>query len=241
MSRSLIAIAALAVATPCLAQQPSEDKVRSDLQSLLRPGVEFGLGGLDDATGHASFRTRAFATTYTGMCRYDLLYVGYAGPVGYWPEVGAQRVPIGVETQSYYRVLEGVPKLEKFDWATYRPFDGKCATLTGEEDGWFQSGSTEHAASGYQALSFALDDLRAGKRAIPGCHVRGTPSEPCAEIMAAKLPGDVQYIRWCAAKFGESCYDVSFGGYGFRIQLRYNAQGVGILKRIDIVVVGALD
>lgn len=244
MAIRYLALLSACLALPCAAQQmpPSAEagaKARAGLEAILQPEAVFESGNsLEGAYTEGRLYTRPAATGFPGLCRRDMIAVGYADVnVGQRTYFGMAETPFSVRAKTEYRVTTGEAMISLDRPRDYRPFGGPCATIDGKaRDGWIDADSSWTVAYGYNALMIAVKTIREGRRVIPGCHdKKGRMFRECSGFAASAFPDEVTDIRRCASKAPDPCYSFVVGNYSVTVRLEYRpSPRLDVLKSVEI-------
>ncbi|NML05269.1 hypothetical protein [Sphingomonas sp. G-3-2-10] len=239
MTVRYLVLMAVAVATPSLAQQAPPSvaagaKARAGLDAILQSDGIFESGNsLEGAYTEGRLYTRPVSTGFPGVCRRDMVAVGYADVKGgQRTYTDMAEMPFGLRAKTEYRIITGEAMISLDRPRDYQPFKGPCTAIDGmARDGWISADSSWTVAYGYNALMIALGTIREGKRAIPGCHdKKGRISRECSGFVSSAFPGDVTDIRQCVSKPPDPCYAFTVGNYWVTIQLEYRPS-----PRLDVL------
>lgn len=244
MAVRYLALMAAVAATPCLAQQmpPSREagaKVRAGLDAVLQSDGVFESGNsLEGAYTEGRLYTRPAATGFAGVCRRDMIAVGYADVnVGQRTYAGMAETPFSLRAKTEYRIITGEAMIPLNHARDYVPFRGPCTAIDGlSRDGWISADSSWTVAYGYNALMIAVATIREGKRVIPGCHdKKGLMSRECSGFVSSAFPQELTDIRKCVSKPPDPCYAFTVGNYWVTIQLDYRpSPRLDVLRSITI-------
>lgn len=228
--RKLAAMAAWMAAAPALAQTapgPSaydransspEDLARltlGDLKAMLAPNGEYA-ESWDIDVGESWLFTKATGSSYSGLCRRDVLAVSYveAPDAGGDPNYPRLR-PHGLKLRTQYRVIAGEVNYGGVTWEQAKRTgypDGNCAAKAGTTKGWFFAEDEETAAYGFDAIAAAVSRLRSGDLKIESCGGSSRDPKECLDrIRVVADPDRIESIRQCDADAPEHCYEVVAG------------------------------